>query len=220
MTIQKFLHSCLLIEEKGKKLLIDPGLFSFIENRISPKDIGPVDVILLTHEHADHYDPRALKELIELCGPTIIAHEEIGALLSKEGIGFQSIAAGDTLTIQGFEIQATNSPHGELPSHTPTNFGYFINQILFHPGDSYAHIPACTVLALPTFSPWGTVMQATACIDRIHPSIVIPIHDGFVKDFMIERIYSYIYKPFCDERKIDFHPLNLHESLYVPSATE
>lgn len=198
--------------------MIDPGLFSFIENRITPKDIGPVDAILLTHEHADHYDPQALKTFIEMRAPTIITHKEIGELLSKEGIGFQAIAAGDTLNIQGFEIQATNSPHGELPGHAPTNLGYFINQTLFHPGDSYTQVPACTVLALPTFSPWGTVVQATDCIDKVRPSVVIPIHDGFVKDFMSERIYAYIFKPFCDERKIDFHPLNLHESLNVPNA--
>lgn len=217
MTIQKFLHSCLLVEENGKKLLIDPGMFSFIENRITPKDIGSVDAILFTHEHADHYDPQILKAFIEMCTPAVITHEEIGVLLSKEGIEFQVIRAGDTLNIQGFEIQATNSPHGELPGHTPTNLGYLINNSLFHPGDSYAHIPACTVLALPTFSPWGTVVQATACIDKVRPNVVVPIHDGFVKDFMLERMYSYIYKPFCNERKIDFHPLNLHEALHVPS---
>ena len=66
MKIYKYLHSCLVLEENGKRLLIDPGAFSFLEGLLKPEDIGPVDAILLTHQHLDHYYPDALKIILGL----------------------------------------------------------------------------------------------------------------------------------------------------------
>lgn len=220
MVIKKFLHSCLLIEDKGKRLLIDPGLFSFIEHKITPADIGPVDTILLTHSHPDHCYPDALKQFVDMRLPQIITHEEIGMLLSKEGIAYQAIQDGQTLEVVGFSVRALHAPHGELPIHVPTNFGYIINDTVFHPGDSYdfTHSPRVPVLALPTFAPWGTLSQAMQLIQRVSPRTVIPIHDGYVKDFMSERIYQMIVQPFCAERDIDFRALQLGQSVELPSA--
>lgn len=61
LTVRKFLHSCLVLEKEGKRILVDPGLFSFIENRITPKEIGRVDAILLTHKHPDHREFNLVK---------------------------------------------------------------------------------------------------------------------------------------------------------------
>jgi L-ascorbate metabolism protein UlaG (beta-lactamase superfamily) len=62
MQIKKYLHSCILIEESGKKLLFDPGAFVFIEGKFKPEEIVPVDVVVVTHSHPDHFFPEALKE--------------------------------------------------------------------------------------------------------------------------------------------------------------
>jgi L-ascorbate metabolism protein UlaG (beta-lactamase superfamily) len=75
MIVQKFYHSCILLEENGRRLLFDPGTFSFMDT-LRPEDIGVVDVIILTHQHQDHYFPEALKKIISLGKTTIFTHEE------------------------------------------------------------------------------------------------------------------------------------------------
>ncbi|MBI3115325.1 MAG: MBL fold metallo-hydrolase, partial [Candidatus Kerfeldbacteria bacterium] len=56
MTITKYLHSCVLLEEDGFKLLFDPGTFVFVEGLFKPADLPKPDVVLITHGHPDHYD--------------------------------------------------------------------------------------------------------------------------------------------------------------------
>ena len=49
MKITKFGHSCLLVEEGGARILLDPGKYSILQNNVEN-----VDAIVITHEHQDH----------------------------------------------------------------------------------------------------------------------------------------------------------------------
>ena len=60
MTITKIGHCCLLIEFNERKILTDPGTFSSAQNTL----IG-IDVVLITHEHADHIHVESLAEIIK-----------------------------------------------------------------------------------------------------------------------------------------------------------
>ena len=61
MKITKFPQSCLLIETKGKRILIDPGILKYKEEYF---DIwNNVDIILITHKHPDHCNVEVLKKL-------------------------------------------------------------------------------------------------------------------------------------------------------------
>jgi L-ascorbate metabolism protein UlaG (beta-lactamase superfamily) len=51
MKITKYGHCCLLIEERGIRILTDPGAFTANIH----SSLTGIDVILYTHEHADHY---------------------------------------------------------------------------------------------------------------------------------------------------------------------
>ena len=62
MRITKYIHSCLLLEEDGHKLLFDPGKFSFVEGLVKPAQFNDVETIAISHEHPDHIDIDALKE--------------------------------------------------------------------------------------------------------------------------------------------------------------
>jgi len=48
MTLTKLGHCCLIIEDQGLRILTDPGEYTILQNQV--KDI---DLILITHEHAD-----------------------------------------------------------------------------------------------------------------------------------------------------------------------
>lgn len=214
MKITKFLHSCLVIEDRGKRLLIDPGRFSFIEGLLRPEDIGPVDVVLLTHQHLDHYDPQALKVICGLQPTKIVTHREIGDLLEKEGLAYELLEAGEAHDAAGFRVDALAAPHGEIPTALPYNLAYLINETLLHPGDSFAvdGLGNFPVLALPVAAPWLRLVDVLAFAKRVKPQMVIPIHDAFVKDFVLERIYQ-----LCEQdlvpQGIKFQPLGLGKSL-------
>lgn len=216
MQIRKFLHSCLLLEKEGKKLLIDPGIFSFIEQHITPQDIGPVDVILLTHNHADHFDPGILETLLSLRPATILTIPEIGKVLDERGIPYQLIQPGETQTQETFSIHAVRAPHGTLPVPVPDNVGFVVDG-LFHPGDSYepSAVPPCEVLALPVAGPWMNLNQAMSLVESVRPKRIIPIHDAILKDFMRKRIYEGPLKSALVPREIDFSPLELGDTLKI-----
>ena len=222
MTIKKYLHSCILIEENGKRLLIDPGLFSFIEGKLKPEDIGGVDVILITHKHADHYYPEAMKKILAQKVALILANEEVGALLAKESsphgeiLPYEEIKAGDTKNIAGFTIEALAAPHGQIPGETPQNLAFLINRRILHPGDSLDVKRASPgdVLFLPVVAPWLRLVDALGFADTLKPKKVIPIHDAIMKDFMLERIYAMCANHFT-KQGIDFHSLQLEEKLEV-----
>ena len=58
--IQKLLHSCLLIEESGKRILIDPGDYCFIEKKITPEQLK--DYACQYYKHVEAF-PRYLSAI-------------------------------------------------------------------------------------------------------------------------------------------------------------
>lgn len=182
MKIIKYPHSCLLVEDNGRKLLIDPGGFSFGE-KFLPEQAGAVDTIIITHSHPDHLSLENLKKFLNLKQALIIASPYIVGSLEKEGLKGQSLGNGEIREIAGFTIQAFNAPHEPVPFPTPPNFAYLINRRLLHPGDSYAHItiPDLEVLALPTQGPWMRLVDAVEYGLKISPKKVIPIHNALWK---------------------------------------
>ncbi len=210
MKIQKFLHSCLLLEKKGKRILIDPGSFSFIEGKIKPEDIGKVDAIFITHKHLDHFDPPILKKFVSFGQTPIFTIEDIGNLLASDGLAYERIKPGSELNVEGFSVKVFDAPHGSLPFAVPDNVAFMVDGLL-HPGDSLKpqQIEACDILALPVAGPWVTLNDAVALVDALKPKKVIPIHDVFIKDFMLDRMYEVMIKPLMDTRKVEFLPLRL-----------
>lgn len=99
MTITKYLHSCLYLEKSGKRLLFDPGLFSFIEGRLTPQDIGPVDVIVFAKKIKPHtvipiHDAFVKDFALQRLYPMMYA-----PLLAEAGISLQMLELG-----QGVEV--------------------------------------------------------------------------------------------------------------------
>ncbi len=215
MTIKKYLHSCLLVEENGRKLLIDPGAFSFLEKKVRPEDIERPDVIAITHTHLDHYFPEALRALAGGSVP-VIAPKEINEALRKNGFSSETIADGKSKTIYGFTLKALKAPHEPIPADIPHNQAFLINNTLLHPGDSLSitGVKKCGVLALPIAGPWIRLVDALAFAIKLKPKHVIPIHDAIIKDFMLERMYA-MCKAALEKEDIAFHPLGLGDILEI-----
>lgn len=197
-------------------MLIDPGEFCFIEGKLKPEDIPTPDVLLLTHEHPDHYSPQAIKKISRGKKPTIITSARLSDLLKKEGLDSITIKADTTVTSGPFTISAFSAPHG--PAFTvPDNLGFVINNKVAHPGDSleFSLPQNIEVIALPIIAPWAIVRYAVDFGIKLKPKLIIPIHDAIMKDFMLSVIYNLGQKKFA-EAGIEFKALNLGESLEIP----
>ena len=54
MRLTKFGHACVRIEHNGAVIVIDPGVFT------SPSAVDGATAVLVTHEHADHWEASRL----------------------------------------------------------------------------------------------------------------------------------------------------------------
>ncbi len=193
MQIQKFGHSCVQLTESGQKLLFDPGVFVFIEGKLTPEDIGPVDVVVITHTHPDHYFPEALQKLYALKPFQLLVSEATQKTMEADGVQIPTrvIAAGERIEVGSFSVQTYDCPHEQIPIPCPHNMAYKINDAVYHPGDSYMvpeGLGEVAVLLVPTGGPWATTKQSVAFVEQVHPQRAIPIHDAMHKEFWLERL--------------------------------
>jgi L-ascorbate metabolism protein UlaG (beta-lactamase superfamily) len=212
MRISKYIHSCLLVEEGGTTILIDPGKFSFLEGGAKPEQFRGLDAIVLTHEHPDHMDDESLKTIVaNNPGAPVIANSAIRERLGEKGIDVEVHESGSR-TVGAISLRAIVATHANLLNATPPrNVGYVVNDRLLHPGDSFDEaLDVCKgidILALPVMAPWNTELQVAAFATRIAPKVAIPIHDGYAKEFFLKMRYEN-YRKYFAQQGIEFVGLN------------
>ncbi len=188
MKITKYIHSCVLIEENGEKLLFDPGSFTFADG-VTPETFADVNLIVATHIHADHIDIEATKRISELSGAPVLATPEIQTKLLESGFTGE-VHNEKEFTLGAFSLKAVDAPHEAImgvPS-MPENYAYIVNGRVAHPGDSLSANVAglgADVLLLPIVAPWGKDSEMADFAQKVAPKKVIPIHEGYVKDFFL-----------------------------------
>ena len=96
MKISKYLHSCIVLEKEGTRLLFDPGAYSFVEGLVKPADFKNISGIFITHNHPDHYDAAALKTIVSNNpGTQIFSNPMTGELLREEGLPLEIFDQGE-----------------------------------------------------------------------------------------------------------------------------
>ena len=180
MRITKLGHSCLSIEDGEGKLLTDPGMYSTAQNNVTG-----VSVVLISHEHPDHFHIESLKKVLEHNPKAeIFTNKAVGRLLAKEDIRFTLLEHHQKKIVSGFLIEGYGEKHAEiLPSMAVVpNTGFLINEKLFFPGDAFYNPKReIEALALPVCGPWLKLSEAIAYAKEVDPHIAFPIHDGMLK---------------------------------------
>jgi L-ascorbate metabolism protein UlaG (beta-lactamase superfamily) len=206
--ISKHLHSCLFVEEQGKTFLIDPGIFTYQEKALDINKLEKLDYILITHEHPDHMHVPFVQELLSKFPNTkIITNNAIVEQLAKQNI---------TATYEGDAIvSVTNVPHERLwDSEPPENVMVTIFNKLASPGDSHHFETSAEILALPTIAPWGSTIDAVNLALKLHPKIIIPIHDWMYKDG-VRQMMNQRLAEFFKTKGIDFKAMETGEVIEV-----
>jgi len=209
--VTKIGHCCLLIKTRGVTILTDPGMFSSDQDNI----VG-IDIVLITHEHADHLHVDSLRQILKNNPKVkVFTNQSVKAILDKENIFSSVIPAGELIKVLNIEIQSFDGKHAEIFEEIGQveNSGFLLDNSFFYPGDSYTEpgVPV-NVLALPVAGPWCKISDAINYALRINPQNAFPVHDGQLQKGREGANYAVV-KKVLDENNIKFSIITDGESV-------
>ena len=204
-------HATTLVEIDGVRVLTDP----FLRRGLGPlARHGPVpdpadlevDVVVISHGHADHFDPRSLAVLPG--HPTILVPSGLGATIADDPSiagRVREIAAGESLELGRLTVRAVPARHWIAPrAPRATPIGYLLDAgaRVYFAGDT-GRYPGMRALAgtvdlalLPIWT-WGPHLgpghlgprTAADALCDIEPRTVIPIHWGTLYPRHLDRVW-------------------------------
>jgi L-ascorbate metabolism protein UlaG (beta-lactamase superfamily) len=191
--------------------MTDPGTFTIEE----VKGIKDVNVILITHEHADHYHVESIQEVLKNNPRAIVvSNSAVAKLLAEKNIACEVVGDGQALMVEGTHIEGFGKDHAIIYGTLGQceNTGYFVDNIFYFPGDSF-HEPKkpVDILALPLAGPWMKLSEAIDFAKAVKPRVAFPVHDGMIKQgsgAFQATILNGVFK----EGGTEFVPLNAGES--------
>lgn len=212
MKLTKYAHACLVLEEQGKKLIIDPGGFS--------KNFGDLDNILgvvITHIHGDHFDPDNLQAIL-MANPGVKIFTTPEVIAQWKDSHAEAVKAGDTQKVGPFNLEFFGEKHTEIHSLKPVadNIGVMINNSLYYPGDSLT-VPdrPVPVLALPANAPWLKMSESIEFLKVINPtSFFFRTHDDLLSDNG-KMVYDTWFDTAAETFGYTFKPLNPGQSIDI-----
>lgn len=179
MKLTKYEHACFTVEDGGQVLVVDPGDYS--TDFIAPSNVA---AIVITHQHADHFDHEHIAAIMnENPNATIIADESVTSQLAAYKT--QTVSAGEVTTIGEFTLEFFGGKHALIHDTLPiiSNLGVFINDTVYYPGDSFT-LPnkPIDVLALPIGAPWLKIGEAVDFFIATKPLLAFPTHDAVLSN--------------------------------------
>jgi len=174
MRLTKLEHACLLLEEAGKTLIIDPGSFT------TPL-VGTSNVvaIVITHEHADHWTGDQLSRIIER-NPDVRIFGPAGVAAAASEFDIAVVHGGDEIEAEPFTLKFFGEKHAVIHRSLPIvdNVGVLVNDVLYYAGDSFT-VPDVTVdtLAVPAGAPWLKISETMDYVEAVKPRRSFPTHE-------------------------------------------
>lgn len=184
MKITKFPQSCLLIETKGKKILIDPGILKYKDEYFNIWN--SVDIILITHKHLDHCNIEVLQKI----NKDIKIYSSSEVKKNYPELDINIVKEGDIIDFEnGITIEVVHAEHGYIPKMKATggkvieNIGYIVDDKstrVYVTSDTicFENDYKCDVLCVPV-SDNGVVMgafEASLVAKDTNAKLVIPLH--------------------------------------------
>jgi L-ascorbate metabolism protein UlaG (beta-lactamase superfamily) len=199
LVIHPINHASFVMQWNGKTVYVDPvgGINPFT-------DLPKPDLVLVTHMHFDHFDPKTLEALLPagnrpvLVAPQTVAEKIPESLRGK--VTVKILANGEKTEAAGVEIQAVpayNSTPGNEKFHPKgRDNGYVLTlggKRVYVAGDTedtpeMRALKGIDVAFLPMNLPYTmSVEKAAEAIRQFKPKVVYPYHyrshDGTKADF-------------------------------------
>ena len=202
-------HATVLIEADGLRCLTDP----FLRDRLGPLRrhgptpdpgaIGPLDLVLISHAHPDHFDPRSLRHLRG--DPLLIVPHGLGRAAQRTGHRVRTLDVGESHRLGDWTITAVPARHLRWPFAARARaVGYLLEgaSSIYFAGDtgfypSMADLSGRAEIALLPIGKWGPhpgpghldADGAAAVAALISARVVVPIHWGTLYPRGLDRAY-------------------------------
>lgn len=191
MRITKFGHSCVRLSAGGEDLVVDPGSWSEREA------VDGVSAVLITHEHADHWDVdhlratdapiwtiRAVADKVREADPAVAERVTV-------------VRPGERLEIGDFATEVVGEWHAIIHPELQIfqNSGYILTAggtSVYHPGDSF-ELPGrpVDVFCAPVCAPWAKMSEVVDLARDVAAPRTLGIHD---------KVYSELGLAIADDR--------------------
>lgn len=215
MKITKFPQSCLLIETKGKKILIDPGILKYKEEYF---DIwNEVDIILITHKHPDHCNTQVLEKIND----KIYSSKEVQD--ANKNLNISVVKENDIIELDDIKIEVVHAIHGYQPllkgdKEINENIGYIVDNgenRLYTTSDTicFKNDYKADILCIPVTGHGLTMsaFEASLYAKEVGATLTIPIHmdnPSFPPDF------EYI-KEMFNKYEVEYEILENEETIEI-----
>ena len=186
VTVYALMHACIRIEVDGKEIEIDP--VGKLGNRtVDYAALPKADYIFVTHEHGDHFDKDAIKQL-SADATVLITNKRCADML---GYG-KVMGNGDKTDVaDGFTVEAVpayNTTEGHQQFHPKGRDNGYVITIdglrIYVAGDTedipeMSGIKDIDVAFLPCNQPYTmTVDQIVKAARTVKPKVLFPYHYG------------------------------------------
>lgn len=177
MRLTKFGHSCVRVEHGGTTVVLDPGVFTEAEA------VDGADVVLITHEHPDHFHPDHLRRT----GARIFTITAVAAQLRDQAPDLAErvtvVAPGEAFDAGAIPVTAVGERHAVIHPELPRfdNSGYLLTvgeTTVFHPGDALTGPDRpVDVLLAPVCAPWMKASEGIDFARTVAAPRTVAIHD-------------------------------------------
>ena len=182
--IQPIHHASFVMTVPGMVIYNDPiGGAALYAGEPAP------DLILITHQHDDHYDPKTLEAIVKPATKLVTNRAVYGLLPPALKAKATAIRNGETTTVNGLKIEAVpayNTTKERLKYHPKgRDNGYVLSvdgKRIYIAGDT-EDIPSMRAMQdifiafVPMNLPYTmTVDQAASAVAAFHPTYVYPYH--------------------------------------------
>lgn len=174
MQITKYEHACLVIENQGQRIVIDPGSYTRPMTQLDD-----VLAIVITHMHDDHCSEEQIDRILKN-NPSAKIYGTDEVCKRLESYQVTSVHHGDYYTDGGFTLEFFGDMHAEIHRSIPLiqNCGVLVNGTLYYPGDSFTqpdqHVE---ILACPTSAPWLKISDVMDFVAAVKPNKCFPTHN-------------------------------------------
>jgi L-ascorbate metabolism protein UlaG (beta-lactamase superfamily) len=181
MELTKHGHACVVLSDGDRRLVIDPGAFSD-----PAAALRGASAVLITHEHADHFVPDALRAAMDTDpGLEVWTNASVAAQLEGLGTRVHVVGNGDAVTVAGFDVHVHGELHAVIHPDIPRilNVGFLVDGRVFHPGDALTvpDEPVATLL-LPVHAPWSKISEVVDYVRAVNADQAYGVHDGLLND--------------------------------------
>ncbi|MFQ5964674.1 MAG: metal-dependent hydrolase [Candidatus Scalinduaceae bacterium] len=175
-------HSAICVKG-AKTIYVDPFLSENPTAGISIDQIDVADIVIVTHNHADH-----IGDAYEICkntGAVLVGIHEIAVDAENSGIQSEGMNIGGTINMEDVTINMVNANHSSLNGHAAGVVIETEGVTIYHSGDTGLfgdmHIIGEFFNIDLAFLPIGDrytmgIRSAVKAVEYLKPKRVIPMH--------------------------------------------